>query len=55
MAKTIVVKVGTSTLTDAAGRLDRDYLPLLANQLCDLQDAGHHMVLVTSGAEVPTR
>ncbi len=49
-SRTIVVKVGTSTLTDEEGRLDREFLPVLANQLCDLTDQGHHLVLVTSGA-----
>jgi glutamate 5-kinase len=50
MPKTIVVKVGTSTLTDAEGRLDREYLPRLAGQLCGLMDEGRRVVLVTSGA-----
>lgn len=50
MPKTIVVKIGTSTLTDKAGRIDREFLPLLAGQLCDLMDAGHRVVLVSSGA-----
>lgn len=50
MAKTIVVKIGTSTLTDRAGKIDREFLALLAGQLCDLMDAGHRVVLVSSGA-----
>ncbi len=50
MPRTIVVKVGTSTLTDAEGRLDREFLPLLVGQLCDLLDEGRRVVLVTSGA-----
>ena len=50
MPRTIVVKVGTSTLTDAQGRLDETFLPQLAGQLCDLMDEGRRVVLVTSGA-----
>ena len=48
--KTIVVKVGTSTLTDADGCLDREYISDLARQLCALQEDGRRVVLVTSGA-----
>src|SRR5689334_9653950 len=50
MSRTIVVKVGTSTLADAEGRIDRAFLSQLAGQLCDLREAGHRVVLVTSGA-----
>lgn len=50
MPRTIVVKVGTSTLTDSEGCIDREFLPALSNQLCDLLDEGHRVVLVTSGA-----
>jgi glutamate 5-kinase len=50
MPKTIVVKVGTSTLADAEGRIDREFLNSLADQLCALADEGRRMVLVSSGA-----
>jgi glutamate 5-kinase len=50
MPKTIVVKVGTSTLTNGGEQLDRQFLPVLADQLCDLMDEGRRVVLVTSGA-----
>lgn len=50
MSRTIVVKVGTSTLADAEGRIDRTFVAQLAAQLCDLRDAGHRPVLVSSGA-----
>ena len=49
-AKRIVVKVGTSTLTDAAGRLDGDYVKTLAGQLCALRQSGREIILVTSAA-----
>ncbi|MFN3651122.1 MAG: glutamate 5-kinase [Armatimonadota bacterium] len=50
MYRNIVVKVGTSTLSDAEGRIDLDYLGSLAGQLCDLLQAGSRVVLVSSGA-----
>jgi glutamate 5-kinase len=50
MPRTIVIKVGTSTLTDAEGRLDEAFLPVLAGDICALMDEGRRVVLVTSGA-----
>lgn len=47
---TVVVKVGSSTLTGAGGRLDRDYVAGLAAQVRDLRDSGYRVVVVTSGA-----
>jgi len=46
----IVVKVGTSTLTHPTGRLDIRHVERLAAVLSDLANAGHEMILVTSGA-----
>lgn len=46
----IVVKVGTSTLTDARGRIDRGYIADLAAQLAEQRSEGRDVVLVTSGA-----
>jgi len=50
MARTLVVKVGTSTLTDASGRLDDDYLASLSAQVSQVRRAGWWVVLVSSGA-----
>ncbi len=50
MGKTIVVKVGTSTLTGGKETLDIDYMADLVRQLCQVADEGHKVVLVTSGA-----
>lgn len=50
MAAPIVVKVGTSTLTDGQGRLDRAYLYELAWQLAAVRRQGRPVVLVSSGA-----
>lgn len=49
-AETIVVKVGTSTITHANGSLDFHLIDKLVRVLADLQSDGKNMVLVTSGA-----
>jgi len=48
--KTIVVKVGTSSLTEKSGRLMPEKLCALTSQIADLRDGGHQVILVTSGA-----
>ena len=46
----IVVKVGTSTLTHATGRMDIRHVETLCKVLSDIKNAGHEVVLVSSGA-----
>ena len=46
----IVVKVGTSTLAHATGRLNIRHVEKLVQVLSDLKNAGHELVLVSSGA-----
>ncbi len=46
----IVVKVGTSTLAHTGGRLNIRRVELLCKVLSDLKNAGHEIVLVSSGA-----
>ncbi len=46
----IVVKVGTSTLAHATGRLNIRRVEELVKVLSDLKNAGHEMILVSSGA-----
>ena len=46
----IVVKVGTSTLAHATGRLNIRHVEQLVKVLSDLKNAGHEMILVSSGA-----
>lgn len=46
----IVVKVGTSTLTHATGHLNIRRMETLVKVLSDLKNAGHNLVLVSSGA-----
>ena len=46
----IVVKVGTSTLAYATGRLNIRHTEQLVKVLSDLKNAGHEIILVSSGA-----
>ena len=46
----IVVKVGTSTLTHPTGRLNIRHTEDLVKVLSDLKNAGHEVILVSSGA-----
>ena len=46
----IVIKVGTSTLAHKGGRLNIRRVELLCKILSDLKNAGHQLLLVTSGA-----
>ena len=51
----IVVKIGTSILTDATGSLDRARIQDLAGQVATLRNAGHEVIVVTSGARAAGR
>jgi len=53
--QTIVVKLGTSTLTDGTGRLSRPRMVDLIRQIVTLKAEGYRMVLVSSGAVVAGR
>jgi len=46
----IAVKVGTSTLTHATGRINIRHVEELCKVLSDLKNAGHEIVFVSSGA-----
>ena len=46
----IVVKVGTSTLAHSTGRLNIRHTEELVKVLSDLKNAGHEVILVSSGA-----
>ncbi len=46
----IVIKVGTSTLAHATGRLNIRRVEELIKVLSDLKNAGHEVILVSSGA-----
>lgn len=49
-AKTVVVKVGSSTLTHENGKLNFARVDLLARTLSDLKSGGKDIILVSSGA-----
>ena len=46
----VVVKVGTSTLAHSGGRLNIRRVELLCKVLSDIKNAGHQVILVSSGA-----
>jgi glutamate 5-kinase len=48
--RTVVVKVGTTVLTGASGRLDRDRIVLLAREVAGLRERGLRVAVVSSGA-----
>ena len=48
--KTIVVKLGTSVLTSGTTKLDRAHMVELVRQCALLQNQGHQIIIVTSGA-----
>lgn len=47
---TVVIKVGTSTLTYPTGMLNLRRIESLVKAICDLQNSGKKMILVSSGA-----
>ena len=49
-AETIVIKMGTTSVTHANGTLNLKKLDQLARVLTDLENSGRKMVLVSSGA-----
>jgi glutamate 5-kinase len=50
LAETIVVKVGTSSITDGAGRVLEEPIAKLCGEVAELVGGGSHVVVVTSGA-----
>lgn len=46
----IVVKIGTNTICGDLHRPDASYMAAVADEMVDLMGAGHHVILVTSGA-----
>ncbi len=47
---TVVVKVGSSSITDDGGEIARDAMAKLCSEIAGLRGDGHRVVLVTSGA-----
>ena len=46
----VVAKIGTSSITDAAGEVDRRAIEKLTAEVAGLRGQGHRVVVVTSGA-----
>lgn len=46
----VVVKLGTSTITHATGQLNIRRVEVLCKTLADLKNAGHQLIIVSSGA-----
>jgi glutamate 5-kinase len=51
----IVVKLGTSTLTNGTARLNRQRMLEIAQQVASLHQQGHEVTVVTSGAQAAGR
>lgn len=51
----IVCKVGSSTLLDDAGNLDRAYIAELCSQAASIQEKGDRLIIVSSGAAAAGR
>ena len=49
-ARTIVAKIGTSSITDDAGAIDRAPIEKFCTEVAHLRERGHRVVMVTSGA-----
>ena len=46
----IVAKIGTASITDESGRIDRSAIERLVDEVAGLRSAGHEMIIVSSGA-----
>ncbi len=51
-ARKIVIKIGSNTLADGEGRINRTFLAEFAEQAAALVRQGKHVVLVSSGARI---
>ncbi len=49
-SRTVVAKVGTSSITDDVGVIDPAAIGKLCDEVAELRSAGHQVVMVTSGA-----
>jgi glutamate 5-kinase len=51
-SRKIVIKIGSNTLADADGKVNREFLAEFAEQTAELLKAGKQLVIVSSGAQV---
>ncbi len=50
--KKIVIKIGSSTLTDESGKIDKEFIKELSNEIKEIVDSGKKVVIVSSGARI---
>ena len=50
--KKIVIKIGSTTMTNEDGYIDREFLDNLAFQVKNLMDEGKKVIIVSSGAQI---
>ena len=50
MKKRIVIKIGTAVIANKSGRINPEVFKHLVNQIIDLHQKGHQIILVSSGA-----
>ena len=53
MQQTVVVKIGTSSITDERGEIDAGAVAKLCDEVAAARTAGHRVILVSSGAIAP--
>lgn len=46
----VVIKIGSSSLTDESGRVNEDMIGHVASQVAKVRERGHEVIVVTSGA-----
>jgi glutamate 5-kinase len=51
-AKKIVIKIGTSTLTDSEGNIDKEFIKELSDEIRKIVDQGKKVIIVSSGARI---
>lgn len=51
-SRKIVIKIGSNTLADAEGKVNREFLAEFAQQVAALMKAGKQLVIVSSGARI---
>ncbi|MDR2133128.1 MAG: glutamate 5-kinase [Clostridiales Family XIII bacterium] len=52
VSKKIVIKIGSSVLSDETGSVNRGTLKNIANQVCQLKNSGKQVIIVSSGAGI---
>ena len=52
--RTLVIKIGTSSLTEHDGSLSHTKVAQIVRQVCLLKDRGDSVVIVTSGSIAPS-